>query len=216
MDISRDLFTKFRKPDEQLEFLADIYRFIDNNEDLKKQARLRQEPFKTFIEEFMPFTWFCDWKFHGRLDVECALVEGTPGRDGIIRKKESSIEHNVEITYPIDGKENKRKAQQINERGYSDLTIWDYKDTTLHEEAVQRTLSIATKKALRDYRSNGGSTLIFVFDSHLFQKSNKQHIQIFNSLIWKLNETTFMVDNILLMLTPEEYLMVIKDTEPLI
>jgi hypothetical protein len=216
MKITRDLFTKFRNPDEQLKFLLDIYRFIDSNEDLKQQARLRPEPFKTFVEEFMPFTWFCDWKFHGCSDVECALVEGTPRRDGIIRKKGTSLEHSVEITCPIDGKERFNKAQQVNKRGYSDLTIWDYEDTTLHEEAVQRTLSIAEKKALRDYRSNGGSTLIFVFDSHLFHKSNKKHMHILNSLVCKLTEINFMVDNILLVLTPEKYLAVIKDTEHLL
>jgi hypothetical protein len=56
-------------------------------------------PIKTLIEEFMPFTWFCGENFRGRNDIECALVEGTPGRDGVIRKKGSKFEHNVEITY---------------------------------------------------------------------------------------------------------------------
>lgn len=182
MNISRDLFTKFRTPDEQSRFLFEVKKFIDNNEDLKQNARLRREPFKTFIEEFMPFTWFCEWKFSGRLDIECALVEGTPGRDGIIRKMDSKSEHNVEITYPIKGKERANNAQQLNEKGYTDLTIWDYEDTSLHEEAVRLTISIAKKKALRDYRSDGGSTLIFVFDSHLFWESNEKHMQILNSL----------------------------------
>ena len=213
MEISRELFTKFRTPDEQFEFLIKIYGFIDSDEELKQKARLRREPFKTFIEEFMPFTWFCDWKFCGRHNLECALVEGTPGRDGIIRKKKTIYEHNVEITYPIHGKERANRAQQVNQRGYSDPTIWNYEDTTLHEEAVRLTISIAEKKSLRDYRSNWGSSLIFVFNSHLFRDSNERHMQILKSLEFKLKEFKFMVDNVLLMLTPEKKLIVIKDAE---
>jgi len=214
MRISRDLFTAFRTPDEQSEFCSNIYRCIESDEDLKEKARLRGEPFKTFIEEFMPFTWFCGRAFAGRLDIECALVEGTPGRDGIIRKKGSECEHNVEITCPIDGKERVHRAQQLNRKGHADPTIWDYEDTRLHEEAVRLTISIAKKKALRDYRSDGGSTLIFVFDSHLFWESNENHMQILKSLASKLSEFTFMADNVLLVLSPEKKLIVVKGAEP--
>ena len=213
MNISRELFTKFRTPDEQSKFCSDKYGYINSNEDVKQKARLRGEPFKTFIEEFMPFTWFCEKKYSGRNDIECALVEGTPGRDGIIRKKGSSFEHNVEITYPIKGKERVDKAKQLNQKGYTDLTIWDYEDTSLQEEAINLTISIAKKKTLRDYRSDGGSTLIFVFDSHLFRESNEKHMQILNSLASKLSEFKFMADSVLLILTPEKKLVVIKDTE---
>jgi len=61
----------------------------------------------------VPFTWFCEWKFSGRSDLECALVEGTPGRDGIVRKRDTKLEHNVEITWPLKGKEKKLEIQQL-------------------------------------------------------------------------------------------------------
>ncbi len=213
MNITRELFTEFRTPDKQSEFFVELYNYIESDQELKQKARLREEPFKTFIEEFMPFTWFCEWKFSGRSDLECALLEGTPGRDGIVRKKDTKLEHNVEITWPIKGKEKKLKAQQLNNKGYSDLKIWDYEDTSLHKEAMQRTISIAAKKSLRDYRAEGGSTLIFVFDTELFWQSNEKHMQILNSLAAKLNEFKFMVDNVLLILVPEKKLIIIKDAE---
>jgi hypothetical protein len=162
MNISQELFTKFRTPDEQAEFFNAVNNYIDANKELKQKARLREGPFKTFIEEFMPFTWYCEWKFGGRSDIECALVKGTQGRDAIIiRRKDTKSEHNVEITWPINGEKLKINMKELNEKGHTFLDFFDSKDTSLHEEAVLRTISIANKKSLRDYRSDCGSTLIF-------------------------------------------------------
>jgi len=125
MNITRHLFTKFRTPDLQSEFYLDVYNYIQINQKLIHSARLHKEPYKTFIEEFIPFTWFCEWKYSGKTDVECALVEGTPGRDGIVRKINSRQEHNVEITWPIDGLENLRIAEKLKQKGSTDLKIWE-------------------------------------------------------------------------------------------
>lgn len=213
MNITRQLFTKFRTPDLQSEFYLKIYNFIQNNQELKHSARLHKEPYKTFIEEFMPFSWFCEWKYGGRKDVECALVEGTPGRDGIVRKINSKLEHNVEITWPIDGLEKLRVAETLKQKETTDLKIWDYDDTSMQEEAALRTISIAKKKELRDYRSEGGSTLIFVFDSDLFKESNIKHKNILDSLIIRLHEFNFIVDNVLLILVPRKKMIVIKEAK---
>jgi len=213
MNITRELFTKFRTPDEQSEFLVELNNYINANEEFKRMARLREGPFKTLVEEFMPFTWFCEAKYSGRTDIECALVEGTQGRDAIIRRKNNLLEHNVELTWPINGAEIKKKMHELNNIGTTSLGIFDSEDTSFHEEAVSRTIKIAGKKSLRDYRSDGGSTLIFVFDSYLFWESNEKHMQILNSLTCKLSEFNFLADNILLILTPEKKILTIKDTE---
>ena len=94
-----------------------------------------------------------------------ALVPGTPGRDAVVTDRNTGSEHSVEITWPIDGRHVIGQAKQMNKRGYTNLQIWDYDDLSRQQSAVARTIEIAHKKALRDYRCPGGSTIIFVFDS---------------------------------------------------
>lgn len=212
MRITRDIFTIFRNPIKQSAFCGEVYTFIKDNKELRHTARLRPEPFKTFIEEFMPFTFFCEWKYGDATNVECALVEGTPGRDGIVRNVETGLEHSVEITCPIDGLEVMREAKQLNERGYTDLKIWALGNTSMHQGVVKRTLKIAEKKALRNYHSPGGSTLIFVFDSDLFRPSNQQHISIMTTLLEQLRNISFLCDDVLLILSPQRKIMVVKTT----
>ena len=214
MNISNEIFTQFRTPDEQSHFLTELNNYIDTNENVKQKARLRKGPFKTMVEEFMPFVWFCESKYRGRKNIECALVGGTEGRDAIIRRKDDLLEHNVEITWPINGKEIKTKMQELNDTGTTTLGIFDSEDTSLHEETVNRIIKIANKKSLRNYRSDGGATLIFVLDSFLFWESNEKHMQILKSLKCKLTEIDFMADNILLILSPEKKIFTIKNTEP--
>jgi hypothetical protein len=162
----------------------------------------------------MPFIWFCDSNYRGRIDIECALVGGTEGRDAIIRRKDDLLEHNVEITWPIDGQKIKTKMQELNDNGITTLGIFDSENTSLHEEAVNRLLNIANKKSLRNYRSDGGATLIFVLDSCLFWETNEKHMQLLKSLKCELTEFNFMADNILVILSPEKKIFTIKNTGP--
>ncbi|RJQ52013.1 MAG: hypothetical protein C4526_08790 [Nitrospiraceae bacterium] len=152
----------------------------------------------------MPFSNFCKWKYGNRNDVLCALVpdtqgQGTPGRDAIIIDQNTKIEHSVEITWPIDGQRVIEKCRQLNERNlYSEN--WDYKDISRHQRDINHTIEIAHKKALRDYHSPGGASLIFVFDRSSFWNDNKMHFEMLDLLCTRLSEVTLKVDNILLML----------------
>jgi hypothetical protein len=110
-------------------------------------------------------------------------------------------------------KRNKKKMQELNDNGIATLGIFDSEDTSLHEEAVNRITKVANKKSLRNYRTNGGSTLIFVLDPCLFFETNERHMQILKSLICKLTEFDFMADNVLLILSPVKEIFTVKNTE---
>lgn len=213
--ITREAFTVQRTPDELSRYVRETYEYIAAHGELKEVARLHKEPYKTFLEELMPFSHFCTWKYGDKGDVRCALVYGTPGRDATITDINTGSQHSVEITWPIDGREVFHQGGQLNERGHTDLKIWDYEDTSLHQAAIACTLAIAKKKAVRDYRGPGGSSIIFVFDHSLFWDSDQKHVDLLQSLRTQLSAISLLADNVLLMLIfgDQKRIIEIKNTE---
>jgi hypothetical protein len=204
VEITREAFTVLRTPTDLARYVREAYDQIDQNGELKRTARLRKGPYKTFLEELMPFSRFCTWKYGVRDDVLCALVQGTPGRDAIVIDRKSGSEHSVEITYPINGQELLKEGTQLNERGITDIKTWPRDDISRQQFAIDLTLKIANKKTLRDYRSPGGSSLIFVFDHMLFWDSNPKHVELLSSMRRKLSLLHFQADNVLLMFVGDQ------------
>lgn len=213
--ITRDAFVILRTPRGLARYVSETYDYIAANDKLKADARLRKEPYKSFIEELMPFSHFCTWKYGDRNDVLCALVSGTLGGDATIIDKNTRSKHSVEITWPIDGRKIVQEGRQLNERGSTDFNVWDYNNTSQYQAAIDRTLTIAKKKAVRDYRNPGGSSIIFVFDHSLFWDSNPKHVEVLQSLRDRLSEVSLLVDNVLLMLIfgNQKRIIVVKGNE---
>lgn len=199
IEISAEAFRIPRTPAELKAYAEKAYGIILGNKEQKEQARLRKGHFKTFVEEFLPFCHFCVWKYGGREDVLCSLAEGTPDGDGIVMNKVTSQKHNVEITWPVDGVNMMAKNTQLNRNGYADLTPWDCEDTSSQKDAVARVLEIARKKALRDYRSPGGSSIVFVFERSRFWDDDPQHMTILSSLAKKLATVPFKSQDVFIM-----------------
>lgn len=177
-------------------------------------ARLKKEPYKTFIEELLPFSIYCTWKYDNRTDVECYLAKGTGGRDGIIKDLNTGEEHSIEITWPIDGRAAILEAKQLNETGVTKVKVRDLMDTSENIDAMNRIFSTAEKKQLRDYTCIGGSTLIFVVDKWpLFWDDNPEHMKLFDSMIEQLQGIEFKADNILIMKMPKGDIVSVKSTE---
>ena len=209
IEITREAFTILRTPVDLALYVREAYEYIDQNRDLKSAARLRKGPHKTFLEELMPFSRFCTWKYGERDDVLCALVQtspgqGTPGRDAIVIDRKTGSEHTVEITYPIDGQKLIKHGRQLNERGITDIETWLMNDTSMQQLAIDLALKIANKKTLRDYRSPGGSSLILVFDHMLFWDSNPKHTELLASLRKQLSLLNVQADDVLLMFTGDQ------------
>jgi hypothetical protein len=205
LGIARTDFTILRTPADLDRYVKEAYSLIAADQAMRKNARLHKEPYKAFLEEVLPFSHFCTWKYTECRDVLCALTSdtsrhGTPGQDASVRDPISGEEHSVELTWPVDGSHMFRQALQMNEQGHTEFEIYDYDDVSRQKEAVERTLAIAKKKCLRDYRSQGGSTIIFIFDRSLFWDDNPKHIDLLNSMRKGLSSMPFLVDEVLLML----------------
>jgi len=201
MEISKKAFQKPRTPIDLQQYVDDAYEFICGPEDILHAARLKKEPYKTFQEELLPFSAFCTWKYGNRTDVLCSLVPGTTGRDAIVHHLTTDVKHSVEITWPIDGKQIVQNNKQLNESHTIWRTGWYDDGNTELKKAMERILNKAYDKSQKDYRSAGGSTLIFVFDEFsLFSRSDPKKVEILNNLIKQMREIDFRVDEVLLML----------------
>ena len=216
MDISKEAFIVPRTPQELAQYVNDAYEYICGHDELVKVARLKREPYKTFAEEFMPFSVFCCWKYDDRNDVLCSLAPGTTDHDAVVKDQTTGTEHEVEITWPIDGRQIIFEARQLNEHGHTDPNIWDIHDLSEHTKALSNTLEkVRRKKVVRDYRCPGGSTLIIVFDEEpLFWENNSQHACLLDKLTADLGQTELKVDNILLMFMPNKRIVVVRSAEP--
>jgi hypothetical protein len=76
-------------------------------------------------------------------------------------------------------------------------------------------LRIAKKKAVRDYRESGDSSIIFVFNHELFWDSDPKHVNLLQSLKEQLSEIPQMANNVLLMLIfgDQKRIIEVKSTE---
>ena len=209
--ISKSDFYVKRMPRDLVNYVEDTYRFIDSNSELKKVARLKKEPFKTFIEELLPFSKFCKWKYGSRSDVLCSLAPNTTDHDAIVTFCDKNIEHSVEITWPIDGLRESLQAKQLNEEGITDVMTWSGIESNYEE--IQRIIKGAQKKSIKDYRFSGGSSLLIVFDKEpFFWSDNPKHNEILNELILNLKKISYLVDNVYLLIAPGEEFVIIKST----
>ena len=197
--VTRDDFTIPRTPAKLAAYVRNTYDSIASVHELHQTARLHREPYKSFLEELMPFSHFCTWRYGERDDVLCSLVQGTQCRDAIVTSRETGIEHSVEITWPIDGRHMIDQARHINEKGHTNFETWKCNDTTRQQSAADRILEIARKKCLRDYRNSGGSTIIFVMDLSYFWDSNPAHMKILEVLRSELASMPLLADNCVFM-----------------
>jgi len=213
-DITKEAFTLTRTPGELATYVHETNEYINANSELKKVARLRREPYKTFQEELMPFSHFCTWKYVDRTDVLCSLLPGTPAGDAVVHDVAAGTDHLVEITWPMDGRKEVKKGQQLNERGMGNYESWDYEDIGPHLEAVERALSVARKKSLKDYRTKGGSTLLLVFNEYpYFREDNPKHQSVLDLLVQRLGLFEFKVENVAVLLVQSGRIIEVKSAE---
>ena len=204
-EITREDFEIPRTPKDLATYVQKTYELLAADQDLREPARLHKEPYKTFLEELVPFSHFCTWKHADRSDVLCSLVadtspHGTPGMDAVVAEPLTGAEHVVEITWPINGKHMIHQATQLNARGHTDQDIWNHDDVSRQTDAVSLTLAIGKKKCLRDYRARGGSTIIFVFDRSLFWDDNPKHMELLYSMRDELASMRILSDHVILLL----------------
>ena len=203
-----ELYIK-RTPKELSDYLDKSYNLIGSSKTETKLSRIIKGPYKPFFEELLPLSRFCNWKYKDREDVMCSLMPGSEGRDALIHFTSTGIEHSLEITWPIDGKKKSTDAKMVNMRGYSDTLIYN---TEYLNQIIDRTIEGAKKKSLKDYHFSGGSSLVILIDTQLFDMKNTEHLEVIDKLIFQLKDIAYQVDDVYLNLFPNKDFITIKST----
>jgi|GEM_PF-6999830 len=166
----------------------------------KQNARLHQGLYKYFIEEIYPLALFVGWKYQND-DVICQPKIGSQGYDATIwLKSDPKSIHNVELTWPQDGKDYKEIAKTMNTTGFHFRCGNEFKQHNL--EVLELAKNTAQKKALKDYRNFGGSTLLIAVDTSCSPANDIKRREQLNVLAAKIREISFRVDSVYLIASP--------------
>lgn len=201
MNISKKEFQLKRTPQELQEYVALAKKYIEYHPEMVKPARLKKEPYKTFIEELLPFSKFCSWKYHDRSDVTCSLLPENSVGDAIVHDQAAGMEHLIEITWPMNGKKIVEEGRQLNEKGMTNGEDLDNENNIPLLEIINRILSIAQKKLTRNYRTKDMSTLLLVFsDWPHYDDDDPKNQALLKAMLQKLKNAPFKVDNVVVLL----------------
>ena len=184
---------------EHKKYFDDVMEKIRNNDDFIKAARLHDQLFKEFFEEydvlikyaFAKYGEYCNMKFCGR--------ETKPKikYDGIIMV-ENKIEK-VEITSPFHDEEEKIQIKQLNRVGISSTKVSEYKN---FEENISKKVedAINKKNSMNSYDNTIDLVVMFDDFEYLFSEQildEKYMESIFDSLKknkYKFRSVSVLVD----------------------
>lgn len=212
MDITKENLELKRSPEELDDFVQETLATIASDEQLKKQARLRKNGFKEVIEEVYPLSIFCKLK-HGGNDVLCYPVIGSQGYDARIEDTEGNLKESIELTWPIDGQKEFFQRKQLNEKGYTEVSVWNYNDKTKQNEIIEIILRTAKDKSLKVYEENGDSSLVFILDiAPYFGMGKIEKQDDIDRLIEELQKIEYRVKTVYLLLLSVNQLIEIKSS----
>lgn len=198
MYVARSDFCQWRTPPGLAEYVESLYQEICYGREAVVHARQRREPYKSYVEELLPFSIYCSHRFGSRTDVRCALAPRNLPYDALIETEEHRIV--VQVTWPRDGAYEATQARLLNERGFGETLHWDSRDVSLQEAVLERIKETASKKLLHDHRSSDGSALLFVVDDWLFWQSDPGHRRVLLEMEECLRSYDFKVEEVSLLL----------------
>jgi hypothetical protein len=199
-----------RTPDELSAFVKSTFDAIRADENTRKTARLRKPPYKELIEEVYPLSVFCSLKYSNN-GVLCSPVIGSQGFDAVIESPQGDLVEHVELSWPIDGQKAHFAAKELNENGVTKLEIRDVNDPSPRDAIIERIVNKAIDKALKDYSTDKGSSIVFmVGTAPYFGMSKIEYPDDIGRLVESIKNISFKVSNVYLLLLPLKELIEIK------
>lgn len=208
--ITKDELELKRSPEDLSIYVDATFESIRSDQNEKELARLKKPPYKEFIEEVYPLSIFCKLKYQ-KCAVKCYPVIGNQAYDAVIESNSGELLEVVELTWPIDGQKAHFKAKQLNEKGRTDVEVRDVNDNTVTNKIIEHVIETANKKALKDYKTPGGSSLVFILDiSPYFGMHRVEKTEEIEILKVKLREIEYKVNSVYILLLPINELIEIK------
>ncbi len=220
--LSKEEFQRPRTPYELSQYVKKVYADVKGDKNIVKIARLKKNLYKQFIEELYPFSVFCNWKYPEN-NVLCELIIGNQGYDGIITLSTGEKEF-IEITWPIDGQKKIQLARYMNklldirtgnQNDIKEFEIrcetYDYNDLSKWKAVKDHVIEVAKNKALKDYTSTGGSSLVFLVDVEYLYFNRDDHNKELLDIVEQLKKIDYKVDSVYVILMPYEEILIIKE-----
>lgn len=197
-----------RTPTELAAWYYTKYEEIRTNEEEVQKARLHQGLYAYFVPEIYPLLLYSLWKFPDG-GVYCQSKIGSQGYDAIIYPIERPDQiHTIEVTWPQDGKGNKEVSKILNDSGFYGRVGYDFEQ--YNEDIFKRIPNTAKKKALKDYRSFGGSSLLIVLDTKCSPLNSSERLMQLGDLIKEISKINFRVDSVYLVAIPHTGIFPVK------
>lgn len=191
---------KPRSPSELAKWFKLKYEAILADPAEKQNARCQHGLYKYFIQEIYPLMLYVNWRYELD-DVLCQPKVGNQGFDATIwPQSDPKCIHNLEVTWPHNGKDSKEIAQAMNSIGYHFRNGDEFVKHTL--EILQLVIKTAEKKSLKDYRNVGGSTLLIAVDTSCTPVRYSDRKAQLSELAIELRKIQFRVGNVYLVATP--------------
>jgi len=199
---SKDL-EKWRTAHKMRVFYDNIYNTINNDQQLKCEARLKDKKYlyKEFLEEYWPLLNFVELFYKGQ-DVKCRYVgrqtQNTSEKyDGEVRMRDGTIEK-IEITVPRDGELEKKQAEQLNSRGVTNGEVWEPFEK--YEEVAKIIVDCAEKKGRKCY---SGVTLVICFEFFLYiDPTSSDGVKMIEQIINNLKSISYSAKSVYFMISP--------------
>lgn len=179
-------------------YYEEVVKKIGNDENRIKTARLHDQSFKDFFEEYNVLIKYaiakygdnCEIKFCGR-DISKKIKY-----DGIIKIGE--IEEKIEITSPFHGEEEKIQMKQLNRVGISGCKVSEYRN---FEENITKKVKdiIEQKNSMDSYDKSINLVVMYDDFEYLFSKqiANEEYMDsLFKEV--KSNEYKFKSVSVLI------------------
>ncbi len=189
-----------RTPIQLADWYDTKYEEIRTNEEEVQKARLHQGLYAYFVPEIYPLVLYSLWKFPND-GVYCQPKIGSQGYDARIYPIEHPDQvHTIEVTWPQDGKGNKEVSKILNDCGFYGRIGCEFDQ--FNEDILKRVPNTAQKKALKDYRSFGGSSLLIVLDTTCSPLNNSERLIQIGRLKKEISKIKFIVNSVYLVAIP--------------
>jgi hypothetical protein len=190
--ITKEEIEKVRTFNELKLYIESSNKKINNNEIELRNARLKKGLYKEYREELIPLYIYMKLKYQNE-NYKARIIVGNQGYDGEIFN--NGFIENVEICYPIYGKQQKERAKDINKEHFSFHQVF-----TNTNQIISLYLQNAKKKGLRDYSN---MTLLFVISTLDCPPDSKNEInQFISKLRNELKIQRFSAKHVYLIVLP--------------
>ena len=190
-----DLYAK-RTIRQLSEYIQNVKTAVNKDKNEKAKANLKKGNYKKFLEELIPLLIYGKEKYGIDSSNYFQLIKGNQAYDAIISDKYSEIEI-VEITFPIDGKEENIDAKVLNNRGYGKIRLLD---DFGQNEVKRRILEKAKDKSLKNYI---GKTLIIILDPYpFFEMDDEDDLLVIGEIAEELKKIKYSANCVYLIVLP--------------